>query len=208
MAAKAIPPPEVALRRILVYYSGWDDELLPDLVKLSKRAKRRGYYTKPEFMAVCERKSARPRHLFNRNSDEFIRATTAAVLKTSYEKRRMQKLDDMWGVNIPVAACILTSIDPKIYGFIDIRDWQALYWLGVVKRNPRGRDFSIDDWLQFLYRMRYWARRLKVTVRRLEICLYWFHGQFLQRGALYDKAQRPDLGLTPAQRRKLSWLLD
>ena|SRR2546427_12023878 len=43
------------------------------------------------------------------------------------------------GVRVPMASAILTLIDPRRYGVIDIRVWQLLYAIKSVQQLPGGR---------------------------------------------------------------------
>ena len=83
-----------------------------------------------------------------------------------------------------VAAAILTLIDPRRYGVLDIRVWQLLYALGAVAWKPAGRGFVARDWEQYLAVLRREARRLRVPVRAVEYTLFRCHVRW-QRGRLY-----------------------
>ena len=90
------------------------------------------------------------------------------------------------GVSIPVASAILTLIDPKRYGVLDIRVWQLLHALDAVSRNPGGRGFDSVDWERYLACLRPIAPRLGVSVRIVEYTLFHCHRRF-QIGRLYDR---------------------
>ena len=50
----------------------------------------------------------------------------------------MELLTSLAGVSVPVASAILTLIDPRRYGVLDIRVWQLLVALGVMDGKPAG----------------------------------------------------------------------
>src|SRR5580765_6027397 len=81
----------------------------------------RGAFTPAEFARMCRWKSPRAQHLWARNSPARIRAVSRAMLTTRSERRRMELLTSLHGVGIPIASAILTLIDPRRYGVLDIR---------------------------------------------------------------------------------------
>ena len=107
-----------------------------------------------------------------------------AVLATRSEQRRLELLTGLRGVSVPTASAILTLVDPRRYGVLDIRAWQLLWRLGTVRRKPAGRGFGPDDWLEYLGEIRRHARRLGVRARAVELTLFLCHRR-LQKGRLY-----------------------
>ncbi len=83
-----------------------------------------------------------------------------------------------------MASAILTLIDPRRYGVIDIRVWQLLFDLGSVRTKPSGVGFTFSDWSDYLVILRDHAKRLEVSVRAVEYSLFLYH-QRVQRGLLY-----------------------
>lgn len=84
-----------------------------------------------------------------------------------------------------MASAILTLIDPRRYGVLDIRVWQLLFAIGSVRGNPRGRGFSFNHWYHYLRKLRYFAKELRVSVRTVEWTLFEYHKK-VQKGKLYD----------------------
>ena len=105
---------------------------------------------------------------------------------------KMEALTSLAGVGVPMASAILTLIDPRRYGVLDIRAWQLLFAIRSVVANRRGQGFTIGQWLDFLAALRHHARRLGVTARTVEYTLFHCHRKF-QRGTLYvqPRAARP-----------------
>ena len=89
------------------------------------------------------------------------------------------------GVGLPMASAILTLVDPKRYGVIDIRVWKALFSIGSVTTKPRGVGFNFKNWYHYLCKLRYHAKELGVSVRTVERTLFLYH-QENQDGLLYD----------------------
>jgi hypothetical protein len=144
----------------------------------------RGVFTREEFRRMCRWKSPRARRLWEANSAARVHTVSRAVLLTRSERRRMQLLTSLRGVGIPIASAILTLVDPRRYGVLDIRAWQLLFALHTVASNPRGQAFTIAQWQQYLSALRHHARRLGVTARAIEYTLFECHRKF-QHGPLY-----------------------
>ena len=84
-----------------------------------------------------------------------------------------------------MASAILTLVDPKRYGVIDIRVWQLLFAIKSVRKKPKGKDFTFKDWYHYLCKLRYHAKELGVSVRAVERTLFYYHKE-IQDGVLYD----------------------
>jgi len=169
------------------------------LVRALGPVRRRGAFTRAEFRRMCRWKSPRARRLWEANSAARVRAVSRAVLATRDEHRRMALLTGLAGVGVPMGSAILTLIEPRRYGVLDIRAWQLLFALRSVEGNRRGQSFTIAQWLEFLAALRHHARRLGVGARTVEYTLFHCHRKF-QRGTLYvpparaRRARRPRAG--------------
>jgi len=144
----------------------------------------RGAFTRAEFRQMCRWKSPRAQHLWRTNSAARIATVSRAVLATRSERRRMELLTALPGVGVPIASAILTLIDPRRYGVLDIRAWQLLFASRSVADNARGQGFTIAQWERYLATLRAHARRLGVSARTVEYTLFEVHRRW-QRGTLY-----------------------
>ena len=159
------------------------------LIRALSRVRARGHVTRAEFTTMCRWKSPRARHLWESNSSARIRATSRQVLATRSERRRMELLTGLRGVGVPMASAILTLLDPRRYGVLDIRAWQLLFATRSVDANRRGQGFTITQWEQYLSALRHHARRLRTTARAIEYTLFLCHRKF-QRGLLYGRTTK------------------
>lgn len=157
-----------------------------DLIVRLRPARKRGYLTKGELERVCRWKSPRTTGLVRANSPHHVRRATATVLATLDERERFDALLALHGVSAPSASAVLTMIEPKRYGVIDIRVWQLLHAVGAVEGNARGSGFTFDQWRQFLQVIRDLAARLDVSARAVERTLFAVHREH-QIGTLYRK---------------------
>ncbi len=155
------------------------------LIRRLAHVKATGGFTRTEFLAMCRWKSPRSRRHYERNSAGTIRRVSRAVLAARSERERMSRLIALPGVSVATASAILTLIDPRRYGVLDIRCWQILFSIRSVAGNKRGRAFTVSQWEQYLERLRGHARALDVSARMIEYTLFHCHRK-LQRGRLYD----------------------
>lgn len=147
--------------------------------------KTAGRFTRAEFLAMCRWKSPRARRHYERNRAAAIRRVSTAVLRARSERERMTRLVALPGVSVATASAILTLIDPRRYGVLDIRCWQLMFAIRSVGDNARGRAFTISQWERYLARLRNHAHALSVPARTIEYTLFHCHRK-LQRGRLYD----------------------
>jgi thermostable 8-oxoguanine DNA glycosylase len=98
--------------------------------------KQKGFFTKEQFLDVVRWKSPRPEKHYLSNSEESVVETSRKMLSTDSEDLKMSILDSLNGVSIAVASSLLTIVDPKNYGIIDIRVWQLLHKYDEVKTKP------------------------------------------------------------------------
>ena len=152
-------------------------------------ARRRGFISRGEFLDMCRLKSPRALHHYQRNTARRVREASRRALACRSERGRMENLLALDGVSVPIASAILTLLDPRRYGVLDIRAWQMLYALRGVAANPAGRGFSVGQWIRYLDALRAHARRLKAPVRAVEYTLFLCHRK-RQRGRLYDRPRK------------------
>jgi hypothetical protein len=161
-----------------------DDQDSSRLIDELRHVNTKGYFTKPEFVSMCRWKSPRPVHWYLANTVEQVESISREVFATAFERRRIELLTSLKGVNIPTASAILMLTDPKRYGVIDIRVWQLLYLYGVVLVKPGGQGFTFNNWYTYLIRLRYFARMFDTSARLVEWTLFRHH-QNIQEGTLY-----------------------
>jgi hypothetical protein len=161
-----------------------EDEGTARLCRELRPARARGYLTRSELLAVCRWKSPRAIHRVLANTDKQVRVATALALGTRSEPRRLECLVRLKGVSVPMASAVLTSVDPRRYGVIDIRVWQLLHARGAVSLNAEGVGLSGNNWQQFLAVIRHFARKLRVKARDVERALFDAH-RARQKGRLY-----------------------
>jgi hypothetical protein len=162
-----------------------EDAATAALTRRLAHVRRVGRFTRGEFVAMCRWKSPRARRHYERNTAGVIRRASAGALAARSERERLERLTALHGVSVATASAILTLVDPRRYGVLDIRCWQLLFGLRSVAGNPRGRAFTAAQWEEYLTRLRGHADALGVSARMIEYTLFHCHRK-LQRGRLYD----------------------
>ncbi|MGB3480317.1 MAG: hypothetical protein WBB67_14305 [bacterium] len=154
------------------------------LIHQLKSVRGRGYFTKTEFLRMGMWKSPRPKPRYMSNSEKDIINISKKMLSTKFEKRKIELLTKLNGVDIPVASAILMLLNPERYGVIDIRVWKTLYLYGSVKVKKSGANFNFRNWYSYLMRIRYYAKLFKVKARDIERTIFFYHSE-IQEGKLY-----------------------
>jgi len=162
-----------------------EEEKTTQLIKELRNVKKKGYLTKDEFIKIGMWKSGRNKKHYLENSDEEIKSISEKVFSTNLEEIRIELLTSLHGIKIPTASAILTLTDPKNYGVIDIRVWQILYAYNEVGVKPEGKNFDVDDWTNYIQKLRYFAKEFSVSARNIEKALFDYH-RSVQEGNLYS----------------------
>jgi hypothetical protein len=162
-----------------------EDPATAALIRRLAAVRRAGAFDREAFLVMCRWKSPRAVRHYRRHSAAIIRRVSREVLATRDEARRLALLTGLKGVSVPTASAILTLLEPRRYGVLDIRVWQLLHSVGAVRSRPGGRGFTAAHWAEFLVLLRGQARALGVSARAVEWTLFGYH-QRVQTGRLYD----------------------
>ncbi len=162
-----------------------EDPATSELIKSLRHVKKDKVLNKKELLMICKWKSPRAIRLCEENHPGTIRKLTKEAFTTRSERKKIECLTKLKGVSLPMASAILTLVNPKRYGVIDIRVWQLLFAIKSVKSKPRGVGFTFNYWYHYISKLRYHAKKLGVSVRAVERTLFLHHRK-LQKGRLYD----------------------
>ena len=173
------------LRKNLSLNEEAEDE---QLFKSLRLAKARGWLLKSELITICKWKSARAIRHIESNSPYKIKKHTQAAFSSKSEMIKIEELNKLKGVSIPMGSAILTLTNPKRYGVIDIRVWELLYKIGTMQTNPNGINFNFREWYRLIVILRYHATKMDVTVRDVERTIFQVHKKY-QSGRLYKKTK-------------------
>jgi hypothetical protein len=167
----------------------WEGTVI--LMKEFRSVKKNGFLTKEELIKVCYWKSPRAIKYIKSNRADAIKRITGMALGSRKEHEKITELIKLKGVSIPMASSILTLVNPKQYGVMDIRVWQLLYQTGIATTNPKGTAFKIEEWLLFLNTLRHFSKKMNVTARDVERTLFLIHKKY-QEGLLYGGVKNND----------------
>lgn len=155
------------------------DRRAVDLPAISRAVRRRGHYTKREFLAVCRWKSERTKKWCASNSADEVEIITRAALTSSDERVRIETLTMLNGVSWPTASVLLHFGHKDPYPILDYR---ALWAVGIDPPPPYGFEFW-RDYMRFCRRL---ADRAEVPIRTLDQALWqystWHQPRQTKRG--------------------------
>ena len=132
------------------YSNDCEDSYTDYLLKKIRLAKRRGYLNKEELVLISNWKSPRTIKKILSNSKKSIEQKTKFAIVSEDELKIITQLTELNGVSIAMASAILMFLNPKKYPVIDIRVWEVLYELRIVKENKAGKNLSKSNWLDYL----------------------------------------------------------
>jgi len=140
------------------------DDAAPRNAGLS--ARRRGYYTRAEFLAVVRWKAARAVPRAEANSEHEVERATRSAFDATTEHERIVSLVQLEGVGVPVASALLAFAFPESYPILDFR---ALETLG---RRTNRTQYSPEYWVDYLEECRGIAKAANVSIRLLDKALW------------------------------------
>jgi hypothetical protein len=138
------------------------------MAAIGKAARARGYFTREEFLSVCDWKQRkRKRHETEKNSERDIREATQEALSSANERGRIEPLVALRGVSWPTASCFLHFGHADPYPILDRRALQAL---GVTPPAAYGFQF----WWDYVHFCREAAARAGLSMRDLDRALWQY----------------------------------
>lgn len=177
---------EEAIDKIIKDTTDSEDKVAIDLFALSSIIRKQGFINKSQAIKILKWKSPRPlRHYLKNSEEDFIHITKLAFEQES-DRLKIHILTALSGVKYPSASAFLMFYDKENYPIIDIRVWKQLYDLILVKDNPRGQNFTLNQWESYLLKIRQLAKEHNITARQVEKRLFDYN-KANQEGKLYKK---------------------
>lgn len=129
-----------------------------------------GTITKNTFIKIIEWKAARLKGIIKLdNFDIYAEGIKKATQAT--ENKKLSILDDLYGINVPVASTILHFIYPSIYPIMDIRVAEALFYLGYLKSKTRTQK-NYENYRKVISNI---AQESKCSIREIDRALFAYH---------------------------------
>lgn len=135
---------------------------------IAPRVRMFGYYTKPDFLAMCHWKSPRSKPKVESNEEEFIKEVTEIALTTKQEKLRIEILTLLSGVSWPTASVLLHYGYNNLYPILDMR---ALESLGVDAMQVV---YNFELWWKYTLYCRELANETNISLRTLDRALWQY----------------------------------
>ena len=172
MAKFSLQFPASDIEALAARYSYRDDRAV---LAAGAAARKRGYFTRDEFLAVCAWKTGRSKRRVRTNGAAAVEEATRRALAATDEAERMNALTSLGGVGVPTGSTLLFAAEPERYPILDRR---ALESLG---RRPRGV-YPVGFWLSYLGACRALAAEHGLAQRTLDKAL-WQHSYERSRRA-------------------------
>jgi len=135
--------------------------------RIAPAARRQGYLTREQFLAIAEWKTVRSRPRCEKNDAGFVKEVTRAALGSKDERFKIQALRLLEGVEWPTASVILHFCDRGRYPILDVR---ALWSAGLDASPCYGFKF----WMEYTDFMRALAAGAGVSMRTLDKALWQY----------------------------------
>lgn len=149
------------------------------LMKDASLAKRRGYFTKEEFVNLCVWKTQRQKSRYMQNEPEMVeKVSRIAFEKNCPEKLRIKIFTVLSGVKARVASALLhmAYLDSGIKGGYPLMDFRALGTLGFKKMKEK--DYGDTDlWLAYTKFCRQKAKQYNVGMRDFDRALWEYNNK-------------------------------
>ena len=146
------------------YPAAEDDAIL----RLAAPARKRGYLTKAELMALGDWKTPRSRPHRLKNSEELVLETTRIAFAARSEELKIGVLRILDGVEWPTASVILHLCDRGDY---PILDWRAFWSVGNSLPLP---PYTFGRWLGYTLFTRGLARSTGLSMRDVDRALWQY----------------------------------
>jgi hypothetical protein len=141
------------------------------VVAIGEGARRRGWYTRDEFLTVARWKTQPRPSRCERNDGATVETVTRLALSTPDERHRIGALTRLVGVEFPTASVLLHLAHREPYPIIDHR---ALWSLGV---DPPPTYYSFEFWWAYTRECRALAERAGVSMRTLDRALWQYSNE-------------------------------
>jgi len=121
------------------------------------------------FLKLGRWKSPRPIRWYEQNDADTVEVITRAAIASTDERRKMDLLRQLRGVDYRVASTILHFADPDRYMILDVRAKWSLGW--------DDRRDSVELWIDYTHHVCALARLLNIPLRTLDMALWEFSKQ-------------------------------
>ena len=152
-------------------YDAWLEKKLKymqdkSITKIMNDARKRGYMTKDDLVAVAIWKAPIIVDKCEKNSDTIIKQMTEIAFANGCDEEvRIKTLKKIYGVGWAMASVILHFAFPKEYPIVDIR---AMTTVGGVTN----RVYNFDIWWEYTLRCREYTEKHNITMRQLDKALW------------------------------------
>jgi len=126
------------------------------------------------FERIMNWKSARSKGNIRKREYEEYKNTFTKILSV---ENKLEKLDDLFGIGVPIASTILHFIYPDDYPIVDFRTVEALQLLGYIDKDIKMSDIrdTIEGYYSYRSIIMEIAKKVKRKLREIDKALFKFH---------------------------------
>ncbi len=173
------------INRIILETDDSEDEKTKALFKMSKNIFDKRFLNKEELIKILRWKSPRPSKLYNQNEENDILHITKLALSQKDDALNIYILSALKGVSYPSASAILMFYNPDKFPVLDTRVWKQLYKCNLVNENPRGMNFTLNQWRKYLEVIRGLSVQYNLSTRQIEKRIFDYD-KLNQKDTLYN----------------------
>jgi hypothetical protein len=173
--------PRLQIAQISEFLNRYDYPLEDeDLLARRSRIRKEKQMQLEDLCAVCDWKAPRAAGHAKRNESHEVREITAAALRASSERVRVEVLQVLHGVSYPTASVILHFFHRDVYPILDFR---ALWSMGF----PQPTQYTFEFWWDYVRATRDLLARARrvipsLSIRQLDRALWQYSKERQRRG--------------------------
>ena len=126
------------------------------------------------FERIMNWKSARSKGNIRKREYEEYKNTFTKILSV---ENKLEKLDDLFGIGVPIASTVLHFIYPDDYPIVDFRTVEALQLLGYIDKDIKMSDIrdTIEGYHTYRSIILDISKKVKRKLREIDKALFKFH---------------------------------
>ncbi|MEM2374309.1 MAG: hypothetical protein QXI11_07695 [Thermoproteota archaeon] len=150
---------------------GSDEEDYREILKkVSQEVNQQGTITKSTFFLILNWKAPRVKGIIkNRCFHEYEEGIKKAI--EAPDEQKLQILDELYGIGIPIASTILHFIYPSTFPIMDVRVTEVLHHFGYLKAKTRSR----SNYVEFRRIILSMSQCFRCTLREIDRALFAYH---------------------------------
>lgn len=154
------------------------------LIKEVSKKVSQGIISKPTFIRILDWKAPRVKCIVRLNNFDYYAEGIKRALQAP-EDCKLQILDELYGIGVPVVSTILHFMYPSPFPIMDVRAAEVLYYSGYLNAKSRTQ----NNYVNFCRAISNIAKESKCTIREIDRALFAYHKIELEPKIRRDKGK-------------------